>query len=161
MGASLIGLYEVTTVTDTTLTLTCQGTGSVDATDSVSAEAALVIAGTSGSNGTNGTNRQSAYTLTSATYTQPAIGATVNVAVDSSSWTAVGAIIYESGGSYFEVMGIPDATHLTLKNLGYPGNTAPGGTLGGLFVPAGIAGPDAYGPSTPGDWNGTPPTTIS
>lgn len=59
-------------------------------------------------------------------FTQPAVGATVNAPVATSTWMAVGQVLVvgPTGGSYL-VTAIPDGLHVTLQNLGYTGNAAP------------------------------------
>jgi len=75
--------------------------------------------GPKGTAGTNGTNGANGYTTTTANFTQPAINATVNVAVSSSAMFKVDQYLHASGGGgFYQVTAIPDATHVTIKNLG-------------------------------------------
>jgi hypothetical protein len=97
----------------------------------------------------NGEDGQDAYTVTTTSFAQPDVGATVNVEVGNGEWTAVGAIVYYSDGanaSHYEVVAI-GATSLTLKNLGYPGAASPSTTMlsGGQIVPSGIKGAGGSG----------------
>lgn len=121
-------------------------------------------AGPAGAAGADGTDGINAFTVTTANFTQPAEGATVNVEVANSSWIASGQHIYNLGGGDYEVTAIPDGTHVTLKNLEdtalglYPGNAAPAAVIGsGAAVsPGGIQGPGGAA-GTPG----APATGIS
>jgi hypothetical protein len=73
-----------------------------------------------------------AYSLMTANFIQPAVGATVLVTVQNSSWAAIFMDVFQESGGYYRVNGIPDSTHLLLLNRGYTANAAPGAT-----VPAG------------------------
>jgi len=101
-------------------------------------------AGAAGAAGTNGTNGTNAFTTTTAGYTQPAVAATVSVAVATSAWAVIGQVVYVQNGGYYTVTAIADATHLTLSNLGYSGNAAPTTIIGsGQRVgPGGLKGTD-------------------
>lgn len=79
--------------------------------------------GASGSGGAAGTNGLHAYTLTSANFTMPAVGASVSVSVGNGSWIGAGQIIYVEGAGYFSASS-PAATSVTLSNLGYGPNVA-------------------------------------
>lgn len=106
-----------------------------------------------GSGTTNGTSSytlsvsglrgQSAYTLTTDAYTQPAVSATVTVSVVSSAWLAVGSLVRTPGGDY-EVTALPTSTSVTLQNLGYPGAASPGATVasGSSVTATGARGAD-------------------
>lgn len=90
----------------------------------------------------------------------PAVSGNVTAPVDASGWAAIGQDIFVQSAGYFRVAGIPDATDLTLTNLGYTGNVAPGtGIAAGQAVsPAGIKGTDgAAGSATLNDLS---PTTT-
>jgi hypothetical protein len=101
-------------------------------------------AGAAGTNGTNGTNGVNAFTLTTAGFTMPAVGADVVVAMVSSVWGAVGEVIFVQFAGYFTLMAQTDGTHMTLRNLGYAGNAAPTtGIAGSAQVsPGGLKGAD-------------------
>lgn len=68
----------------------------------------------------------------------PAVGTTVNVAVTSNSPFGVNTWAYLVGGGYFQVTAVP-AGHVTLSNLGFAANAAPGMTVssGTLVTPTG------------------------
>lgn len=78
-------------------------------------------AGTNGSDGSDGAN---AYTTTTG-FTQPAVSATVNIPVVNSGIAALGVDAFVEGGGYYRVTAIPDATHITIENLGYTANSPP------------------------------------
>lgn len=118
-------------------------------------------AGAAGTNGTNGTDGENAFTLTAAGFTVPAVNATVNVAVSASAWATVGQNVFVGGGAgNYEVTAKPDATHLTIENLGYAGNASPTTIIasGVQVSPSGQKGVDgAAGSSTLNDLS---PTTT-
>jgi len=101
-------------------------------------------AGAAGAAGAAGTNGVSAFTVSTAGFVMPAGAATVNVAVANSSWASVGQVVYVKNAGYFTVDAIPDATHLTLKNLAYAGNAAPAAIIGTAQTvsPGGLKGTD-------------------
>lgn len=72
------------------------------------------------------------YTVTTANFTMPAELATDTAAVSDSTFLYLGQIAELTGGGFFQVTALPDATHVTLKNLedtpngSYPGNVSPG-----------------------------------
>lgn len=103
----------------------------------------LIFAGGSGS---------SSYTTLAASFTQPAIGATVAIEVGSTAWMIEGVTIAIAAGGYYTVTTIADDTHavVTLIDGVSPGGTVP---AAGLVAPAGAAGPagptGATGPTGP------------
>lgn len=105
--------------------------------------------GDTGATGPTGPTGQAAYTLTTADYTQPAASATVTVAVQSSTWLAVGSLVHTPGGDY-EVTALPTSTSVTLENLGYPGAVSPGATVasGSSVTATGQRGADGASGST-------------
>ena len=86
---------------------------------------------------------QSAYTTTTASYTQPSVGSNVTVSVVNSEWMAIGQTIFISSGGTYTVASIPSSTSVSLTNL-YTTNTAPSSTIATLrmVVSAGIKGDD-------------------
>lgn len=97
--------------------------------------------GADGANGVNGTN---AYSLTTAGFTVPAVSSDVTVAVTTSAWMAPTQVVYVGGAGYYQVIAKPTATSVTLRNLGYTGNTAPAGVvaISQYIAPGGIKGTD-------------------
>jgi hypothetical protein len=56
------------------------------------------------------------------------VNSTVNVEVAVSAWAAVGQNVFIVGGGHYEVTAVPDATHITVKNLD-TNNQDPGDTI--------------------------------
>ncbi len=83
-----------------------------------------------------------AFSVTTASFVQPAVSGTVSVAVDSTAWIAVGQPVYVSTGGQYTVASIDDSTHVTLTNLGTTGNAAPTVTVATAqaLSPSGVAG---------------------
>jgi Ubiquitous surface protein adhesin repeat len=104
-------------------------------------------AGADGNNGTNGTDGIDAFSITTAGFVMPAVNGTVNVAMFESGWASVGQYIFVENAGTFQVTAVPDATHLTLKNLGYPDNVAPTTVVPGAskISPGGRKGTDGTG----------------
>lgn len=99
-----------------------------------------VATNTPGSAGVN------AYTTTTADFTIPAIGATVNISVGTNLWMAVGQKIFASDGTdwgTFEVQSFTGSTGVTAEFLGYTDDAAPGAVVGsGAKVsPSGVQSP--------------------
>jgi hypothetical protein len=85
-------------------------------------------AGAAGTNGTNGTNGLSAFTLTTAAFTVPAISANVTIAVSNTGqytgvWAGVGEEIFIVGAGYYRVVSAT-ATSIVATNTGTTGNAA-------------------------------------
>jgi hypothetical protein len=99
------------------------------------AAGAAGAAGTAGAPGVTVTN-------TTANFTQPAVGATVSIAVASTSAMVVGSIHFVPGGGYYEIAGVASSTAATFKNLGIAGFAAPGATInsGAQVGPVGALG---------------------
>lgn len=100
-------------------------------------------------NGSNGLNGYNAFTVTTASFNLPAVGASVNISVSASGqytgvWAILGQIIYISDGTnaeYFEVTTAGTQTTIGVKNLGYVGTTVGNAFASGSKVsPAGVQG---------------------
>ncbi len=117
------------------------------------------IPGPEGPDGGDGSDGQNAYTLTTSDFLVPAVGATVTASVQSSLWMAIGQVLIDTG-TYFQVVSKATATTVLLKNLGYAGNTAPGGTIasGSTISPAGSLA--ALQPCFAANLNGVDQTAI-
>lgn len=140
------GFYKVTAIAGlTSCTLQNLGyTGSASPGATMNSGGKLIPCGMQGIAGTNGTNGQSAYTLTTGSFTQPAVGASVTVAVQNTDWLAVGTYCQFSDGvdvGFYRVDLINSTTSLDLENLGGLGSASPGVTMnsGGKLV-AGAGG---------------------
>lgn len=80
--------------------------------------------------GAGGLQGAGAYTTTTANFTQPASSANVTFNVGSSAWLTVGQCVFVGGGGgYYNVQAVPTPNSVTLTNLGYTGNAAPGATV--------------------------------
>lgn len=93
--------------------------------------------------GTNGTDGVSAFTVTSANFTQPATSATVTVTVAENSWAVLGENVYIEGGGYYEITGLGGSTLITVENLDASGNVVAGTVVGAgaQVTPSGYVGP--------------------
>ncbi len=89
------------------------------------------IPGTDGADGAPGAAGQSAFTLTTADFiVPPADNATpVTVAVASTTWLAVGAVVFIPGAGFMLVVAIVDGTHVQLKSPAWEANTHAGETI--------------------------------
>lgn len=80
-----------------------------------------------------GSSGQSAYTTTGANLTLVASPATTNLLIGNSDWIALGQVVFISDGvdwGHFEVVGIPDSTHITVEWLAYLPDAVPGSVIG-------------------------------
>jgi hypothetical protein len=129
--------------------------------------------GANGANGTNGTNGIDAFDSITANATQPNVGSAVTVTMVKPAWISVGQVIYVELAGYYTVNTVV-GTSVSLINLGYPGNLAPGGTIllgasvsaAGLIGASGTAGVGAPGipggdgiDGAPGEF--IPPSVVS
>ena len=119
----------------------------------------------------------SAFTTLSSTYTMPAVNATAvaSVAAGGASQFNIGAIVYIAPIGYLAVTAVNTGTNqMTLQNLGYSVNQAPGSTApsGNTLTGTGPQGPPGstggLGPTGPAGtagtawWNGTgAPGTVT
>lgn len=95
--------------------------------------------GTAGSAGDPGSN---AFTATTADFVQPAVGNNVTIAVEDSQAFGIGENLFVVGAGWYEVITIPDSTHIQLQNLGYPGSAAPATNISdpAKVTPSGVRG---------------------
>lgn len=99
-----------------------------------------IVGGQRGPAGPAGVN---AYSTISPGYTQPNVGADVNVRMtNDGAWATVGQVVYVAGGGYYEVRTPTASPLVTLRNLGYSGNASPGAAIssGVQVSPAGPIG---------------------
>lgn len=130
------GLFTVTAIVDSThATITYQNIAANTASgNTISSGAQASPAGLGGTNGTSGGN---SYTVTTAGFTVPAIGANVSVPdgfihVASTAWMGVGQIVFISDGTdfgSFRVVSITNPTAFVAEYLGFAGESAPGVTV--------------------------------
>ena len=100
-------------------------------------------AGAGGGPGPQGDAGVNAYSTTFGSNTQPAVNSAINVRMSSDgTWAAVGQIVYVAGGGFYEVLSPASPPFVTLRNLGYVGNAAPGAPIasGSAVSPAGPIG---------------------
>lgn len=104
------------------------------------------VPGVPGVDGVDGTNGVNAFTLTTADYTIPAVGATLTVNVGNSTWMVVGEeVIVQIGAgtfAHFQVTALPSAVQATLMFLGEPGDQPPTTAFltGAKISPSGVRG---------------------
>lgn len=102
------------------------------------------VKGDTGPAGADGSAGVSAYTITTASFTMPAVSANVTVDVANSSWMVVGEVLFVQSAGYFQVVSKPDTQSVVLTNLGYTGNAAPAVIIAALqqVGPSGLKGVD-------------------
>lgn len=83
------------------------------------------LPGETGAAGDAGSNGVSAFTITLADFTVPAVSSTVTISVANSTWMAPGEVIFIQNAGYYEVSSKPSTTSAIVENLGYTGNAAP------------------------------------
>ncbi|MEM9450400.1 MAG: hypothetical protein AAGA75_17945, partial [Cyanobacteria bacterium P01_E01_bin.6] len=83
------------------------------------------------------------FTTTTADFTQPSVGATVDVSVESADWVSNGQTLFVEGGGYYEATRLTSQS-LRLTNLGLTANALPSATINGSakVSPAGEKGSD-------------------
>lgn len=115
-----------------------------------------------GATGATGAAGPASTSIVQAQYTQPAVNANVTITVDQTSWCLAGSVVFIAGGGYYEVISVPDATHLVLENPGWQNAASPGTTIpsGALVTAGGVEGspgdPGATGSVGPQGPQGTP-----
>ena len=103
--------------------------------------------------GSDGVNGKNAYTVTTASFVQPAVGIAVTITVSdtlqsTNQWAIAGQIIRVTDsagrGGWYQVTAITGTTQITAINLDYTGSTTAGLTIatGAGVSPAGIKGVD-------------------
>lgn len=90
---------------------------------------------------------KNAYTLTTASFTMPAVDADVTITVSTvgqygNQWAKALQVIAITGAGYFQVVSVSGLNQIVVKNLGYDGNAAPDDTIasGATVAPAGLQG---------------------
>src|SRR5215831_8589035 len=148
------GFYEVASVSGLLVTLTNTGnTGNA-------APGTVINSGAKISPGGIGGNVGNAFTTTTALFVQPAVSANVTVQVVNTNWMVATQDIYIGVGGYYTIFSVVDGTHVTVTNLGYPGNAAPATNIPNPqgVTPSGIRG--ATGATGVSTLNGISPTTT-
>lgn len=115
---------------------TCEGVSRIVTTPGPSGGA-----GSAGADGTDGVN---AFSLLTAGFTMPAVNANVSATVEDNTWAALNQILFVENAGYMQLVGKTLTTGMTLKNLGYTANAAPGAAVanGGRVSPGGYTGTD-------------------
>ena len=101
--------------------------------------------GTSGTSGYSGTNGANSYSLLQADFVQPAVNSNIQITLSNTDWIPnYGGILSIEGGGYYELVTYDNSTHITVKNLGYPGNASHTTTVTGngnqWIITAGMIG---------------------
>ncbi|MEL6853490.1 MAG: hypothetical protein AAFO83_00100 [Cyanobacteria bacterium J06607_13] len=142
------GIYQVVSRPSST-SLQLRNTGN---TINAAVSATVASGGRTYNSGSQGAPGSSAIALSTANFTQPAEGATVAVAVDSTQGFVAGQYLYTDAatGNDYQIAAIDSATQFTLRNLQGQDNAAAGTVIpsGSKFVPTGRGGGDANS-STP------------
>lgn len=102
--------------------------------------------GIQGTAGVNGINGGSSYTITTANFVVPAVGANVTVSVADSSWMVIGEKVVVQGPATFQVISLPTVNSAVLKFMGYVDDVAVGATI----VAGASVGPSGSQPSVSG-----------
>lgn len=105
---------------------------------------------------------KNAYTLTTASFTMPAVDANVTITVSTTGqygngWAKALQVIAITGAGYFQVVSTTGLNQITITNLGYAGNATPASTIasGATVAPAGLRGIQGVAGN-----NGTSGTTV-
>lgn len=124
-------LPDITSVTDCTDCTPCP-------TTSPGPPGSQGPGGPAGTNGTNGTN---SYSVTTQSFTVPAVSSSVFLTVNNASWVAPGQAIYIQGAGYYTASASSPVS-ITATNLGLVGNASPGTVIatGQIISPSGQAG---------------------
>jgi len=139
------GYYTVSSITDATdavvTNLGYVGNAAVSSTVTSGASISVTPGGIKGLDGV------SAFTTTSANFTQPTAGSTVTVTVVSTSWMAQGQNVFIPTAGYYSVSSVTDSTHMVLTNSNVAGNATAGTVIssGSMVSPAGATGSGGTG----------------
>lgn len=116
--------------------------------------------GTDGEDGADGADGKNAFTTTTASYVQPAVGADVTANVNDSSWMVIGQEVFVQTGGHYTVISKPTSSKVTLRNAGLDDNAAVAATVpvGMQVGPSGHQGEDGgFDENAGGDLKGTYP----
>jgi hypothetical protein len=147
----IAGYYVVTSITDSTHAVLTNNGDPFNAGSGVTITSGAVLMpaqAAAGGGGGSGSPGQNAYTQTTASFTVPAVNATVTVTVGNTAWMGgSGYLLFISGAGYYSVSSITDAAHVVLTNVGGATNAAAGTVVssGSSVAPSGPAG--STGPS--------------
>ena len=138
------GYYIVTVISGTSVTLQNNGDPANEPSgDTIPNGAALVPAQAVSGGGTPGTNGINAFTTLTASFTTPAVNANVTIAVGTTAWIGgAGQVLFIASAGYYSVVGVVDATHVSVQNLGTASNVIVGTLIssGSNVTPGGATG---------------------
>jgi hypothetical protein len=145
-NGSTHGYYNVDSVNSTTnvvgLTRLAHAGTSTSTSGTIAANTSLLtVAGRPGVDGAAGATGATItpIAVTTNTYTQPAVNATVSVSMNRTDFLTAGMIVVVGGLHFYSVSSVTNSTTAVLTNLGYIGSAAPGASFSsGLNV--GISG---------------------
>jgi hypothetical protein len=125
------GYYAVASITSATIVvLTNLGyAGNAFPTVNIPFGGSVASSGIIGLTGSTGLTGQNSFSLTTASFVQPAVSASATVQIASSTWMALNQVIYVAGGGYYTVLALPTSSSVTLTNNGNVGNAAAGTTV--------------------------------
>jgi hypothetical protein len=138
----IAGYYSVSSITDSTHAVLTNSGDPYNAASGVTITSGAVLLPAQATSA-GGSAGQNAYTSLTSGFTVPAVNATVNIVVGSTSWMGGnGYVIFITGAGYYAVSSITNSTNVVVTNLGTSANTTPGSTVGsGSSVnPAGAVG---------------------
>lgn len=100
--------------------------------------------GATGAAGAAGVDGVNAYTYTTVAFTVPAVNSSVTIQVEASAWGSNSQPIFIANAGSYQINSVPSATTISVKNLGYTGNVAPGTVIpvGSSVSPSGLKGDD-------------------
>lgn len=141
----IAGYYIVETITDGTHAVLQNNGDPFNAAAGVTITAgAVLLPAQAAAGGGGGTPGQNAFSTITASFTVPAAGATVTVAMGSTAWLGgSGYVVFVQNAGYYAVSSVTDSTHAVLTNLGYATTNAGAGTTipnGSQVSPGGIQG---------------------
>jgi hypothetical protein len=149
------GYYTLASISDVTHAVVTNLGGSANppagSTITGSGTQNVTPAGTPGTGG-------NAYTTTSASFTQPAVGSSVTVSMASTAWLAQNQYVFIAGGGTYSVSSISSAIQAVLINVAATGNVLSGTIIpsGSAVSPSGPPGPQgATGPAGSGGGGAT------
>ncbi len=91
----------------------------------------------------------------------PVIGGSIALTIAAATWPVVGQTVWISDGThvgFFQITTVTDSTHITVKNMGYLGNSISGSWANASLVQ--LAGPSIATATQPGDLPAPPNNTY-
>jgi len=133
------GDYLISSIPDSTH-LTLENLGGTNSAPSVVIGTGAIVVST----GKPGEDGNSSVTTSTASFTVPNVGNTVNISVANSTIFNNDVIVHIATAGYYKITAKPDTTTITAQNLGYDDNAAPASiiTSNKQIVVAGVKGQD-------------------